>query len=460
MWLYFFLFAVTILTVLWLLQIVFINNYYQGMKTRQILAVADSIKSKYGQSDFAGLIQQYTFKNNMIVLVTDTSGNIQFALDFLGRPGAGIGFGLTIPANFQALRQELLQSGKSELYYTVNNTPYKGQMLEYGAILTGTQGNKAILFISSPLDPIDSTIAVLKNQLIYISVIILLLAFFTALFIARRFSKPLKMLTGSAGELAKGNYDIMFVRGNYREIDQLASTLNFATRELAKTDDLRKDLIANVSHDLRTPLTLIRAYAEMIRDISGETPSKRTTHANVIIDEADRLSILVDDMLDLSKIQSGTMDMSFKSFDIAQTLRNIMQRYIVLVEREGYIIECSAPESAMVTADEKRIEQVIYNLINNAVNYTGEDKRVAIILSDMRNKVRFEVTDTGKGIPKEQLETIWERYYQAKESHKRAVVGTGLGLSIVKNILMAHKANYGVKSANGIGSTFWFELSK
>ncbi|MHB8126624.1 MAG: sensor histidine kinase [Desulfitobacteriaceae bacterium] len=460
MWLYFIFFAVLILIVLWLLQIVFLNSYYKGMKTREILAVANSIKSEYGQNDFDNTIQQYSYKNNMIVMVTDTEGNFLFSSDFFGGPSQGVGLGRSPLANYSQLREQLLHSGKDEVYYSVSSSHLKGQMLVYSAILKRSSGNKAILYISSSLDPIDSTTAVLKNQLIYVSVIILLLAFFIAFFISRRLSMPIEKLTGSAKELAKGNYDIVFVKGNYSEIDQLASTLNYATRELSKTDDLRKDLIANVSHDLRTPLTMVKAYAEMIRDISGENPVKRNAHTNVIIDEADRLSNLVNDMLDLSKIQSGTAEMDFRCFDISQTVINIMKRFNILVEREGYVFECFCEENLTVTADEKRIEQVIYNLISNAVNYTGDDKRVKIRLRASGEKIHFEVTDTGKGIPKGKLEIIWERYYKAEETHKRAVVGTGLGLSIVKNILIAHKADFGVNSTIDEGSTFWFELKK
>lgn len=459
-WLYFVLFAVLILFVLWLLQIVFLKSYYQNMKIHEILSVAHSIKSKYGQNDFDNAINQYSYKNNMSVFVTDAEGNILFPVDSLGGPGQGGGFARAPLTNYAQVREQLLLSGKDEVYSIISNPRLKMQMLEYWATIKKDSSIQALLHISAPLDPIDSTIAVLKNQLIYISVIIVLIAFFISLFISRKFSKPIKRITGAAKELAKGNYDVMFVKGNYSEIDQLASALNYATRELSKTDDLRKELIANVSHDLRTPLTLIRAYAEMLRDISGESPEKRKAHTNIIIEESDRLANLVNDMLNLSKIQSGTDQMKLICFNISQTVKNIIKRFDILVEREGYRFESSCDENLTLVADETRIEQVIYNLISNAVNYTGDDKRIIIKLSGSEKKIHFEVADTGKGIPKEKLETIWERYYKAKETHKRAVIGTGLGLSIVKGILQEHHADFGVNSTPGKGSTFWFELKR
>lgn len=458
-WIYFILFAVLILIILWLLQIVFFKNYYQDMKIHEILTVANSLKNKYGQNDFDNIINQYSYKNNMSVVVMDSEGNIMFSSETFAGPGQRGDLGRAPLSGFTQAREQLLLSGKDEVYSITSNPRIKMQMLEYWTTIK-KNNSVEILQVKAPLDPIDSTTEVLKNQLIYISVIIFLIAFVISFFISKKFSKPIERLTGAAKELARGNYDIIFVKGDYSEIDQLASTLNYATRELSKTDDLRKELIANISHDLRTPLTMVKAYAEMIRDISGENPEKRNTNVNVIINEADRLSNLVNDMLNLSKIQSGTDLMKFKSFNISQTVKNIIKRFDILVEREGYKFESFCDEDLTVTADETRIEQVIYNLISNAVNYTGDDKRIEIRLTGSEKMIHFEVTDTGKGIPKEELEIIWERYYKAKETHKRAVVGTGLGLAIVKSILQEHKADFGVKSTPGKGSTFWFKLKR
>ncbi|HEX3026915.1 MAG TPA: HAMP domain-containing sensor histidine kinase, partial [Clostridia bacterium] len=229
-------------------------------------------------------------------------------------------------------------------------------------------------------------------------------------------------------------------------------------KELSKTEELRRELIANISHDLRTPLTMVKMYAELIRDVSGDKPEKRNAHTQVIIEESDRLSSLITEVLDLSKLQSGTAQISRKEFDLAEKSRVILNRFQALSERQGYVFSIDCDSDAWVNADEQKIEQVIYNLVSNAVNYTGEDKKVAIRVKKTGSKVRFSVSDTGKGIPKEECGQIWERYYKAKETHKRAVVGTGLGLSIVKGILDAHNADYGVDSTVGTGSTFWFEL--
>ena len=164
-------------------------------------------------------------------------------------------------------------------------------------------------------------------------------------------------------------------------------------------------------------------------------------------------------MLDLSKIRAGTRKLTQEYFDLAETVRATMLRYEKLTEKDGYSIDFSSDEESIeVYADRTMMLQVIYNLINNAINYTGENKKVSVKLTKKDKCVRFSVTDSGAGIAPEELPLIWDRYYKVDKVHRRAMVGTGLGLSIVKSILEAHKATYGVESTVGVGSTFWFEL--
>ncbi|MBQ2488113.1 MAG: two-component sensor histidine kinase, partial [Ruminococcus sp.] len=224
----------------------------------------------------------------------------------------------------------------------------------------------------------------------------------------------------------------------------------------AATEKLQQELIANISHDLRTPLTMITGCGEVMRDLPGENTPE---NIQIIIDEATRLSTLVNDLLDLSKLQSGALQAQKQVFNLTDSVRAILERYSKLVEQEGFDIRFESKEEVFINADELRISQVIYNLVNNAVNHAGEDKTV-IITQTVRDKlVRIEVIDHGEGIPADKLPYIWERYYKVDKEHKRGVIGSGLGLSIVKSILDAHKAHYGVRSTQGKGSTFWFEIA-
>ena len=219
--------------------------------------------------------------------------------------------------------------------------------------------------------------------------------------------------------------------------------------------------MSNISHDLRTPLTMIKAYAEMIRDLSGDNPEKRERHLKVIIDETDRLSSLVTDILDLSKLQAGVAEMHLETFNFSARLSGVISRFDIMKENDGIVIDLRAEDDIMITADITKLEQVVYNLINNAVTYTGDDNTVIVKLFRKENgMVRFEVEDHGEGISPENLPYIWDRYYKVSEqnsTHKRAKMGSGIGLSIVKNVLEQHRFQFGADSAQGRGSTFWFE---
>ena len=200
---------------------------------------------------------------------------------------------------------------------------------------------------------------------------------------------------------------------------------------------------------------MITGYGEVMRDIPGENTPE---NVQIIIDEAKRLSSLVDDILDLSKLQSGTQELTCSRFNLTEDIRDMLKRYAKFTEQNGYHLKFISDRDAFVYADEIKMSQVIYNFINNAINYTGSDNSITVCQSMQNNMVKIEVIDTGAGIPKEQLAYVWDRYYRIDKAHKRSAIGTGLGLSIIKTILDMHGANYGVISTEGQGSIFWFEL--
>lgn len=330
-----------------------------------------------------------------------------------------------------------------------------GQESMVCAQMVTIQDEEILLLVTVKLTPVNATVQTLRVQLVYISVIIIVLALILSFLISRSVSKSIIRVNESAKELAKGNFDVTFDGKDYKEIGQLSDTLNYAAGELAKTENFQRELLANVSHDLRTPLTMIIAYSEGMRDLPGENTPE---NIQVVIEEAQRLTNLVNDMLDISKLQAGVLELDKHKYDLTDSINGVMERYVKLKEQEQYQIQFIYDVHVMVYADEFKIFQVLYNLINNAINYTGEDKKVIVQQKVIKDKVRIEVCDTGAGIPKEELGNVWERYYKVDKVHKRAVQGTGLGLSICKNILQMHGAEYGVESRAGKGSTFWFEL--
>lgn len=352
-------------------------------------------------------------------------------------------------------KNKFIESNKKNVTFTAYNYSYNDEILIYGEKLK----DGSVIFISTQLKIMGSIANIIQKEFIYGTLFVLVISFLIAYFVSRKLSKPISKMTEESKKMASGNYDVSFSESNIDEINELATTLNNTSKELAKTESLRRELLANVSHDLKTPLTLIKANAEMVKDITYNNEEKRNNNLDVIIKETDRLNMLVEDILDLSKAQSKTMKLELKRINLNEVIESILTRYDVLCERDSYTIKFNSDKQYIVKADKKRLEQVIYNLINNAINYTGNDKLVTVNLLDKGSFVRLEVIDTGKGIKDEDLNYIWDKYYKTDKSYHRVTVGTGLGLSIVKNLLELHNFKYGVETSKK-GTNFYFEIPK
>lgn len=349
-----------------------------------------------------------------------------------------------------------IKQSQEEIYFEKILNPLNNST----SLLYGIKKNNGYVFLFTSLEDIGTTTSLIKSQLIYLTLLTILLSIVIAMFLSRRIAKPISDMTKKATKLADGNYNLVFENTGINELDELANSLNYLEQEVSKTDTYRRDLMANVSHDLKTPLTMIKAYAEMIKDITINDKEKTIKNLDVIIEETERLNILVNDILELSKLQNNQDNLDIEEFDIVLLIKDILRRYEIIKETENYNLILESPQSIIVKADKKRISQVIYNLINNAVNYTGDDLKVIVRLTEESKDCLVEIIDTGKGIDEEDLQNIWNRYYKQEKNHKRNVIGTGLGLSIVKNILEQHHFDYGVKSIKNYGTTFYFKIKK
>jgi signal transduction histidine kinase len=330
----------------------------------------------------------------------------------------------------------------------------RSESMLYLRLATRQDGKTAGIFLNSLITPISATVETLRSQMFIITVCLLMLSLLLSYIMSRRITRPIIDTNNAAKALSHGKFEPLRRKAVYREIGELNETLSKAARDLSKVDQLQKELIANISHDLRTPLTMIGGYAEVMRDIPGENTPE---NMQVIIDETKRLSTLVSAVMDYSRLNSGVQELSLDTYDLTESVRGVLKRYCKLTEQDGYEIVFEADENVVVLADETKITQVIYNLINNAIMYTGMDKKVKVRQTLEKGQATISVIDTGSGIPPEEIPEIWNRYYRAK-NHRRAAIGTGLGLSIVKSILDMHHLPYGVESKLGEGSRFWFSV--
>lgn len=463
-WLYFMMLSLVLLAMLWVVQLVFFNTGYRAMKASEVKRAGDRFADELTKlpgdpAAYQMLANSYAAANGLAVLVaygrSDNLALIAYSGSFGIDEAAGSGAELMNLLRDYNVFARIDQSSGSMTF--VVNIADSGEFVVYGAQSAAGEDHLYVTMLA-PVQQSNVTSVVMMNQLLICTTICLFLSVILTYFIANHLSRPIVQFSHVAARLGQGDYSVRFAGNGFTEMDELADTLNYATEEMGKTEALRRDFLANVSHDLRTPLTMVKAYAEMIRDISGDNKVKREEHAQVIIDEADRLAALVEDIQNLAKLQSGTAELSMTEFDLGALTRIVIERFGIMSERDGYVFNTEIEDGVLVSGDSKRIEQVLYNLIGNAVNYTGPDKTVSVqVLKDTTGKALFAVTDTGKGIPEEQIPLVWDKYYRSNMT-KRSVVGSGLGLSIVKNILQTHKAEFGIYSKVGVGSTFWFKL--
>lgn len=458
-------FCALLLVILWLFQTVFLNSFYLRIKVKEIKSNASTIATNIDHKDLTDLIGTISNNSDMFVeIMTADAENIYSS----GSQKNNIPFSekhnFIIKAEeengeYYEYRSAQFPSKPKEDNNFVGRIPpdHKQDMqsLVYVKIAESENNGKVIIFINSVVSPVNATVTTLRYQLYFITGIMFVLSIILAFIIAKRVSKPIEEINKSAKVLAKGNFESQFKGKGFLEICELSDTLNITAVELNKVEVLRRELMANISHDLRTPLSLIYSYSEMMHDFPEEITQEQT---QIIMDEAQRLSTLVNDVLDISNLEAGTQKLNLTEFNLTQNLKITVERISELIKKDGYNLSFDYNKEVTVRADEVKITQVFYNLLINAINYTGSDKTIKVLQTIADGKVRIEVKDTGEGIATEAMPYIWDRYYKVGKKHKRAVTGTGLGLSIVKKVIELHDGEFGVESKIGKGSTFWFEL--
>lgn len=451
--LYFISFTVIIITVIWCLQDFFINNYYESMRYSESLRTANALETQYqgAARDFEKYASETALDNGLYIRVEDAEKVTVY--------GGTVNFNYTMAefnSDVRRIKNKLTNSPLNSVSLVLNNADNNKRLIYASSIRAGR--DEAIIVIISPLYPNAATIAIVRNMLLYISVIVVVLAITLSFYLSRRLASPIEGLTVSASELGRGNYHVRFNGGSFTETKELAKTLSKASYEMEKTDFYQREIVANVSHDLKTPLTMIRSYAEMINDISGDNPKKRKEHLGVILSETDRLNKLVTEMMNMSKLQSNQVELNKENVNIVELARKSFESFKVLNEHDGFDLQFKACKDCYVYGDKDKLLQVMNNFISNAVKYSGDNKYAKIEVKRSGKKVFFHVIDHGVGIPKEEISHVWDRYYRTSANHQRDIEGTGIGLSIVKGILTLHNADYGVESTEGKGSDFWFSM--
>lgn len=477
-WFYFIVFALLLIVVVWISQILLFDRVYQRKKFNTITETGENLRSQLNTDDEitddllnswlktavdaseTGIFSYLAhYEGDKLVVETIYSGFI------VSKDNTSKENETTVELTDEELVNDAINQlidAESEYvrYQFKNGNDVEGSLYVYATKVKNSIIGDGFLVLRTSQQALVDTISIIQMQLIIVTVFIIIVAFFISYYISRRISKPIIEMSKLAKKWADGDESIVFTNDSYQELYELCETLNYSKEAISQTSVLQRDLLANVSHDLKTPLTMIKAYAEMIRDLSGDVKEKRDAHTNVIIAETDRLTMLVNDILDLSKLQNKMMQNELAILNFSKLCERVIYRFDEFVEQSGYKIIKEIEPDLYVSCDEKKIEQVIYNLVGNSINYTGNDKIIFVKVSLQDNLVLFESIDTGKGISKDNIGTIWEKYYRFSDTHQRPIKGTGLGLSIVKTILESHKVKFGVISKKDVGSNFFIQFNQ
>ena len=463
LWISFLAFAAFILIMTWVFQTTLLRQFFISEVKADLEDIGGNVYRRISELmrapnvaddgiDVYIALEQYN-NPSVNIYVLDESGDCLYPTE-MNAPSEDYNVGVDQDV-FNVVFEELCNAGTDKgVIVRIDDGNYV-----YSARFTRTDGQSSdnYLYINYSTELSESAFSMMEKELIVIAVVVVFVALIISALLSMELTRPIARFTRAARRMAKGDFTVAFTgESTYAEMDALAETLDYAKEEIGKSDQLQKEVLANVTHDLKTPLTMIKAYASMIQEISGDNPEKRAKHTQVIIDESDRLTALVNDILNLSKIRSGMDSLKLQEFNLSEFIHTVLERFDYLTETKGYTLVRDIDDELYTEADTEKLEQVVYNLVGNAVNYTGEDKKITVSLKKAEGgKIRFSVTDTGKGIPPDEIDTIWDRYYRSTETHKRPIKGTGLGLSIVKTILVKHGFEYGVESEVGKGSTFY-----
>lgn len=345
-------------------------------------------------------------------------------------------------------------------YYTTGTffESFETEMLSVFAPITTNYKVQGYVVIHTSMDDLRAS----RESLLSISYIMLAIIFLLSLIILLFFAEfvyiPLRKITTATEQYAAGNMHYELSVDSEDEIGYLAAALSYMASEIAKNEDGQKKFIANVSHDFRSPLTSIKGYLEAMLD-GTIPPELHEKYLGIVLNETDRLTKLTNSLLTLNNLNMRGMVLDKSIFDINQVIRNTIASFEGTLQRKHISIELVLTGDVLpVEADMGKIQQVLYNLLDNAIKFSHQDSTIKIETTEKHSKVFVSVKDSGIGIPKESLKLIWDRFYKTDLSRGKDKKGTGLGLSITKEIIHAHNENINVISTEGVGTEFIFSL--
>lgn len=345
-------------------------------------------------------------------------------------------------------------------------------------VLVSKLNNGEVLMLSTPIVAINESSALANRFFLFTGFITIILGAAAVFFFTGKFTRPVLDLNEIAQRMSKLDFSKKYPVDSDDEVGQLGRSINSLSDQLGQAikdlqdandklrediererqiDKMRKEFISNVSHEFKTPIALIQGYAEGLKLNVNEDEENKDFYCEVIMDETNKMNRLVKDLLDLSQIESGYLKPEKTIFDISSLVDRVLDKYRPILAEKGIRVEFQTAENMAAVGDVVRIEQVLVNYINNAINHVDDNKSIVITVEPRDNKTRISVFNSGKSIPEDSLDRIWTSFYKVDTARTRGYGGTGLGLSVVKAIMDLHNNACGVENCEN-GVVFWFEL--
>lgn len=446
---------------MWVVQIVLFERNFVNSTVTEVQERLNPLMEDLKTEDLAG-------NEQMILSLSKVTNGKMMVVDGDGKLTALYSAGHKLDEQAMESTSMFLNylTQSAEYQQLLRGTPYN-RVLRYGsdpiALEVGIPakygGRQASVILYNTMDQLHTVLQINRNQLVMLSIVLTMLAAMVAAFLSRRFVKPIRVVKDTVDRLANGDLTASPGLSLYDELGQLSDSVESLGRALQRVDVLRKEVIANVSHELRSPLSLIAGYAEMVRDINWKEDQKREEDLNLIIREAGRMSEMVNDIMDYSQIQAGYVQLKKDWYNLYELIESeVAHCERSAVEYGISVVFESVRNDIPVQIDALKICQVIRNLLNNAVNHTADGGTIVVRIEETPGKTRVSVVNPGEPVPEEDREIIWERY-QRSQHHGGRKQGTGIGLSIVSTFLKAHNMSYGVDCTDGF-TTFWFEYER
>lgn len=423
---------------------------------KNVYRQAYSLSQRYGRYHYDINSNDYNYVNDITTLAYSTDSIIWLATDE--------GTIISCSTDYFLLKQidDLGEYFSSQYaigdFNGIFSTPY----ISAAAPIINNFKTYGYVIINKDMSDVELSTLHIMNMIYLITGAILLLTIILLVVFILSYYLPLKKITKASKELAKGNFEYDGLKNvkSRDEIGVLASNLNFMAQEFKSIDDKQRKFIANCSHDFRSPLTSIKGYLEAMLD-GTIPPENYDKYMNIVLSEAERLNRLTASLLTLNTWNSVGQALDFSDFDIVSCVRNIVSSFEGQCHKKKITVDLTfGAKSYLVTADQIKIQQVLYNLVDNAIKFSHTSSTIFIRVADKNEKVFVSIKDTGLGIPKESINKIWDRFYKTDISRGKDKSGSGLGLAIAKEVITSHNENINVISTEGVGTEFIFTLKK